>query len=225
MDPEVLKFGLTAFAAIFAVLNPFSILPIFLAINQNTRPGVRRNMALVISIFVVIALLLCLLAGEIVLDFFGISIPAFQIAGGVLLFSTGLSMINGTARFIDRFVAEDSSISDFKEANARFRDLLVPIGTPLFVGPGSISTVILFGNQAKVSATPALSYTMVASACLVCAIATLLIFLSADALVKVLRTTGIAILSRLMGLLLCAIAVQFSLSALQTLMPSLFRAA
>lgn len=225
MDQATLKFALTAFAAIFAVLNPFSILPIFLAINQNTRPGVRRNMALVISIFVVVALLLCLVAGEIVLDFFGISIPAFKIAGGILLFTTGLTMINGTARFIDRFVESDASVSDFREANARFRDLIVPIGTPLFVGPGSISTVILFGSQAKNSITPALNYSMVAAACLACAISTLLIFLSADALVKILRTTGIAILSRLMGLLLCAIAVQFIISALHTLMPSLFRVA
>lgn len=225
MDQQTFKFALTAFAAIFAVLNPFSILPVFLAITQDTRPGVRRNMALVISIFVTIALILCLAAGEIVLDFFGVSIPAFQIAGGILLFSTGLTMINGTARFIDRFVAEDSSISDFREANARFRDLIVPIGTPLFVGPGSISTVILFGSQAKHSMNPAMSYSMVALACLACAIASLLIFLGAEALVKILRTTGISILSRLMGLLLCAIAVQFFLSALQTLMPSLFRTA
>lgn len=218
-----LQFTLTAFAAIFAVLNPFSIIPIFLAINEGTRPGVRRSMAGVISIFVVIALTLCLIAGEAVLTFFGISIPAFQIAGGILLFSTGLGMIHGTSHFIDRFVAKTEDLSSYQEARARFRDLIVPIGTPLFVGPGSISTVILMGNRAKVFDNPFIGYGLIVVACLACAIATYIILLSSSALVRVLRTTGIAILSRLMGLLLCALAIQFVITALRTLLPSLFK--
>ena len=219
--PE-LQFALTAFAAIFAVLNPFSIIPIFLAINEGTRPGVRRSMAGVISIFVVIALTLCLAVGEAILTFFGISIPAFQIAGGILLFSTGLAMIQGTTRFIDRFAAEETDLTSFQEARARFRDLIVPIGTPLFVGPGSISTVILMGNRAKVFESPLIGYGLIVAACFACAIATYIILLSSSALVRILRTTGIAILSRLMGLLLCALAIQFVISALRTLMPDLF---
>lgn len=222
MTAAQFQFALTAFAAIFAVLNPFSIIPIFLAINEQTKSSVQRSMAAVISIFVVIALCAVLLIGDPLLQFFGISIQAFQIAGGILLFSTGLSMIQGTTRFIDRFAAQPENLTSFQEARARFRDLVVPIGTPLFVGPGSISTVILFGNQAKSHSNPAISYGLVAAACLACALSTYLILLSASALVKILRTTGIAILSRLMGLLLCALAIQFVISALRTLMPTLF---
>ncbi len=224
MTASQFQFALTAFAAIFAVLNPFSIIPIFLAINEQTKSSVQRSMAAVISIFVVIALCAVLLIGDPLLQFFGISIQAFQIAGGILLFSTGLTMIQGTTRFIDRFVAqEEENLSSFQEARARFRDLIVPIGTPLFVGPGSISTVILFGNQAKSQPNLLIGYGLVAAACLACALSTYLILLSASALVKILRSTGIAILSRLMGLLLCALAIQFVISALRSLMPALFR--
>jgi multiple antibiotic resistance protein len=222
MNPIHVQFALTAFAAIFAVLNPFSIIPIFLAINDGAKPGVRRSMAAVISIFVVIALSLCLLLGDPLLRFFGISIPAFQIAGGILLFSTGLSMIHGTTRFVDRFKHEDAELSSFQEARARFRDLIVPIGMPLFVGPGSISTVILFGNRAKVFINPIIGYSLVFAACVACAVLSYVVLLSSSTLVKVLRNTGIAILSRLMGLLLCALAIQFVITALRTLMPTLF---
>lgn len=222
MSAGSIQFFLTAFAAIFAVLNPFSIIPVFLSVNENTKPGVRRSMAAVISIFVVVALTVCLLGGEAVLDFFGITIPAFQIAGGILLFSTGLTMIQGTTRFVDRFVAQHENLSSFQEARARFRDLVVPIGTPLFVGPGSISTVILFGSRARGFESPVAGYGLVFAACLACAIASFFILLGSSALARVLKDTGIAILSRLMGLLLCALAVQFVLAAAKTLMPSIF---
>lgn len=216
------QFFLTAFAAIFAVLNPFSIVPVFLAVNENAKPGVRRSMAAVIGIFVVVALSICLIGGEAVLDFFGISIPAFQIAGGILLFSTGLSMIQGTTRFVDRFVASHENLSSFEEARARFRDLVVPIGTPLFVGPGSISTVILFSSRAKAFEPTVAGYGLVFAACVACAVASYVILLSSSALLRILKDTGIAIFSRLMGLLLCALAVQFVVSAAKTLMPTLF---
>jgi multiple antibiotic resistance protein len=221
MPAGSLQFFLTALAAIFAVLNPFSIIPVFLAINEGTRASVQRSMALVISIFTVTALWLCLAIGSPVLNFFGISIPAFQIAGGILLFSTGLGMIQGNTRIIDRFKADKKDLSSFEEARARFRDLIVPIGTPLFVGPGSISTVILFGDRAaKFAGQPIIGYGIIAAACLACAIATYIILLSSSALVAFLRSSGIAILSRLMGLLLCALAIQFVISALKVLMPT-----
>lgn len=222
MPDSYIQLGLTALAAIFAVLNPFSIIPIFISINEDSRAGVQRSMAIVIGVFVIISLTIVLLVGEAVLNFFGVSIEAFKIAGGILLFSTGLGMIQGQARFIDRFAAKEGVLSDYKEARQKFHSLIVPIGTPMFVGPGSISTVILYSHQTKLYSQPIAAYGAVFAACAICGVGTMLILLSANPLVKILKQSGIAVLSRLMGLLLCGIAVQFVISALQDLVPALF---
>ncbi len=223
-DEQHVRLGLSAFAAILAVLNPFSIIPVFLGVTQEARPGVRRDMAFVIAIFVFIALIFALFAGMPVLRFFGISIPAFQIAGGILLFSTGLHMIRGTQSIQEKFAQpEESQKSNFAEARARFRDLIVPIGTPLFVGPGSISTVVLYGNRAANDQSPVTAYFVVAISCLACSFAAWIILFSATGIGRVLRKSGIEILSRLMGLILCAISVQFVLSGIAKVMPTVVK--
>lgn len=220
LDPVALQLGLSAFAAILAVLNPFSIVPVFLGVTQELKPAVRRAMALVVSIFVFVALLFALFFGAPVLKFFGISIPAFQIAGGILLFSTGLAMIRGTGTSIEKFAATDTTGSSLTEARARFRDLIVPFGTPLFVGPGSISTAVLYGSRASNSERPGEALFAVAIACLACAVAAWMVLFGADGIAKILRQSGIYVLSRLMGLILCAISVQFVLSGLATVLPN-----
>lgn len=221
LDETLVRLGLGAFAAILAVLNPFSIIPVFLGVTQGARPGVRRDMAFVIAAFVLTALLFSLVAGLPVLRFFGISIPAFQIAGGILLFSTGLSMIRGAQTVHDKYAQpEETQRSNFAEARARFRDLIVPVGTPLFVGPGSISTVVLYGNRAASADQPLAAYAVVALACLACSIAAWVVLFSANAIGRVLQKSGIEILSRLMGLILCAISVQFVISGMSKIMPS-----
>lgn len=222
LDQETLRLAITAFAAILAVLNPFSIIPVFLGVTQQARPAVRRSMAYVISIFVFTALIFALLAGNPVLRFFGISIPAFQIAGGILLFSTGINMIRGNQNLHEKYAQpEEPQRSNFAEARERFRDLIVPVGTPLFVGPGSISTVVLYGNRALHSSEPVMGYVGIAVACLACSVISCAILLSAGAIGHILRKSGIEILSRLMGLILCAISVQFVLSALAATMPTI----
>lgn len=220
MDQGFLKLALGSFAAILAVLNPFSLIPVFLGVTQGAKPAVRRDMAIVIGIFTLVALISCLLVGEIILKFFGISIPAFQIAGGILLFSTGLHMIRGTSTTVEKFAKADTGQSNFNEARARFRDLIVPIGTPLFVGPGSISTVVLYGNQAGKLENPAFGIAAVAAGCVACALTSIVVLVSASGLAKILRESGIAILSRLMGLILCAISIQFVISALAVILPN-----
>ena len=221
IDQALLQLGLSSFIAIIAVLNPASIIPIFLSISEDARPGVRRDMGVVISIFVGFALLFCLFAGAPILKFFGISLPAFQIAGGILLFSSGIHMIRGTSTIHERFGQPDAQHSNFTEARARFRDLIVPVGVPLFVGPGSISTVVLYSARALNADLPAAAYGVLSAACIACAIVTAAVLLSASALARILQKSGIAIMSRLIGLILCTISVQFVITGLSRIMPTI----
>ncbi|WP_321832269.1 MarC family protein [Thalassovita sp.] len=196
-------FLITGFVTLFVIMDPIGLAPIFVALTQDMSPEKRR--AIAIRACVTSGLLLSLFAifGEAVLGFVGISMPAFRIAGGILLFLTALDMLfqRRTKRREDQ--AEEEDHADDPS--------IFPLAIPLIAGPGSIATVILLAGQ-----QPGFGgLSMVLAIMLVVLLISMALFLSAGLLERALGKTAINVITRLLGMLLAALSVQFVLDGLK----------
>jgi len=211
----MLNFG----AALFAVVNPLGNLPIFVSVTSGEQKQVQRYLALFFAVWISVMLLVFLFTGEDVLRFFGIGLPAFRIAGGILLLLTGLSMIRGQgAEEVDKVAAQTDS-SPLEKAERRFRDILIPLGVPMFVGPGSITAVILYAGKSEGRAdTIGLAVVI-----LILAAATGAVLLAGRWVHKVLGNTGLDIATRILGLFLAAMGVQFMIDGLASITTGLIK--
>lgn len=200
-----------AVGTFFAILDPFGNLPFFIAYTNNLNSFVRKKTALVLSAFIFFSMTIFLFSGQIVLNFFNISIPAFQIAGGIILFGVAFSMMSGTHTITMNKVIHETGKERLLEQNESILPtIIVPLGIPLYVGPGSIAAAILFGSNAPTE-TAFLGGILV--------ILSIVVFItilnmSSDLIGKILGNQGIEILVRLMGLILAAIAVQLTLDGI-----------
>ncbi|NRB36253.1 MAG: MarC family protein [Rhodobacteraceae bacterium] len=194
-------FLISAFVTLFVVIDPIGLAPIFVALTAGMTQAQRR--AIIFRALVISTGLLTVFAftGEQVLDFMGISMPAFRIAGGLLLFVTAFDMLfeRRTKR------REDQS----EEADAPDPSVF-PMAMPLIAGPGSIATIILLvGQQPDVAGKAAILGVMAA------VLAILAMTLLASGLIeRALGRTGVMVLTRLFGMLLAALSVQFVLDGL-----------
>lgn len=193
--PET-AFLITAFATLFVVIDPPGLVPLFIALTRGMGPERRRAMARRACIIAACLLLLFGLAGEAILTFIGISMPAFRIAGGILLFLTALDMLfeRRTQRREGREAEPDHDPSVF------------PLATPLIAGPGAIATMILLVGQAG----PDWIATVWVLGLLVLMMGVTYAFLLASPpLERLLGRTGTIVITRLLGMLLAALSVQF----------------
>ncbi|PWR70787.1 MarC family protein [Methanospirillum stamsii] len=200
-----------AVGTFFAILDPFGNLPFFIAYTNNLTSRIRKKTALILSAFIFLSMTIFLFSGQIVLNFFHISIPAFQIAGGIILFGVAFSMMSGTHTITMNKVIHDTGKEQLLEQNESILPrIFVPLGIPLYVGPGSIAAAILFGSNAPTD-TAFLGGLLV--------ILSIVVFITilnlcSDLIGKILGNQGIEILVRLMGLVLAAIAVQLTLEGI-----------
>ena len=205
----------TFFVAVFSVLNPIGNLPIFVDVTASLRPGVRVAMAVLIAAVIGLALVAFLFTGGAILSFFGISLPAFRIAGGIVLLLMGLGMIAGKAHGVGKKLTTGEGkgglLLDFQEAEAGLKDVIVPIAFPLFVGPGSMSTVVLYAAKAHGHWDTLLG--MAGTLVLVGALTGVILALSGP-ISRVLGRNGLQIATRVLGLFIVAIGVQFMLKGL-----------
>ncbi|GGX46122.1 UPF0056 inner membrane protein [Tateyamaria omphalii] len=201
-------FLITAFVTMFVVIDPIGLAPLFVALTQGVPERQRRAIALRACAIGMIILIVFALFGEAVLGFVGISMPAFRVAGGVLLFLTALDMLfeRRTKRREDQ--AEDDDHND---------PSVFPLAIPLIAGPGAIASVILLTGQKPGVEGLALVLAITALVLGVC----LLLFLASGMLERALGKTGITVVTRLLGMLLAALSVQFVLDGLRNfgLMP------
>jgi len=205
-------FAVNFFVALFALLDPVGNVPVFVASTAGASSRERAQIALVISIFVMGFLTFFYFSGLSLLTFFGISLPAFRIAGGVILFVLGLKMVGDdfTASFAD---AADAAPDDNRTyVRRRIEQMIVPFAMPLLIGPGAISTVIIYASQAKQYGLPGAALGIGAIAAV--SAATLLSFLATPIIGKLLGKIGLSIIVRVLGLILCAMAVQFLLAGI-----------
>jgi multiple antibiotic resistance protein len=198
-------------AALFAVMNPLGNLPLYISATSDERSGVQRFVAVFLAIFIAAMLLVFFWFGNSLLHFFGISISSFRIAGGIILLLSGISMVGGhEGKRIEALADKIAGQSDLAEAENQFKRILIPIGIPIFVGPGSISTAILFAGKAG-STSDRLGMSMVIAGMAVLAL--LLLWLSKP-IGRLLGSMGLDIAARLMGLILAAMGIQFMLAGL-----------
>ncbi|MBI1395144.1 MAG: NAAT family transporter [Betaproteobacteria bacterium] len=197
--------------ALFAIVNPVGAIPIFLSTTDSSTPAEKARIATTVSITVFIVLSVAALIGTSVLGFFGIGIPSFQVGGGILLLLLAVSMMHARESGI-RQTREESEEAASREAVA-----VVPLAVPLLAGPGAISTMIIASHR-----VPGLGYHLglVIPAAVVAAIIWITLRV-ATRLEHRLGKTGMNIVTRLMGLVIAAIAVEFMARGLQELFPSL----
>ena len=193
--PEI-AFLITAFATLFVVIDPPGLVPLFIALTRGMSPEKRRAMARRASIIAAVLLLIFGVAGEAILGFIGISMPAFRIAGGILLFLTALDMLfeRRTQRREGQQVDPDHDPSVF------------PLATPLIAGPGAIATMILLVGEAGTGWPGTFA---VLGLMLVMMIVTYAFLLASPPLERMLGRTGTIVITRLLGMLLAALSVQF----------------
>jgi multiple antibiotic resistance protein len=193
------------FTSIFFIVDPFAVIPSFLAMTARDSPEQRRVLARRGAWTCAITLTLFALGGSMIFTIFGITIGAFKIAGGVLMGLNALDMVQAR-RSQQRETPVETAEGIQKEDIG-----ILPLGVPMLAGPGAISTVMVLALGAKtVAATAAVYVSIVLTSLLTYAV------LSAASLVeRRLGQTGMRILTRLMGLVLLAIAVQFILDGIK----------
>jgi multiple antibiotic resistance protein len=195
------------FVALFALIDPIGNVPVFAAATVGAKPGARRLLALYIGLFSAALMVLVYFSGLAVLAFFGISLPAFRIAGGLILFLLGLDMVRKdyTAQFAD--AAEAGGPNDDRAyARRRFERLVVPFAMPLLIGPGALSTVIIYAGQSPAGLVGlGVGVGVIVAVC----VSLVLCFWATPFFTRVLGRIGMAIVVRILGLILCAMAVQF----------------
>ena len=206
-------FAVNFFVALFALIDPVGNVPLFAAATQGARPGGRRLTAVYIAMFAFVFLGFFYITGLSLLQFFGISMPAFRIAGGILLLLLGLDMSRGD--LTNSFAGGDEAVGEVSSrayARKRFESLIVPFGIPLLIGPGAISTAVIYAEESHQFGAGGLvvGLGVIAANCLLIVASFWMTSLISRALGKI----GMVIVVRVLGLILCAMAVQFVLTGL-----------
>jgi multiple antibiotic resistance protein len=198
------------FVALFALIDPIGNVPLFAAATLGAAAAGRRMVALYIGLFITGFLIFFYFTGVALLEFFGISMPAFRIAGGIILFILGLDMVRDdfTTMFADAAEGIEGQ-SPRVYAKQRFERLIVPFAMPLLIGPGSISTVIIYASEAKEFGLGGMAVGVGVIAAV--SIVTVACFWASPLISKALGRIGMSIVVRVLGLILCALAVQFVL--------------
>lgn len=196
---------IAAFTTLFIIIDPPGLAPVFIALTTGMTDRQRRAIAVRAFVVSVVLMMVFLFSGEAVLSFIGISMDAFRIAGGILLFLTALDML-----FQKRQARREENAA---EGQAEHHDdpSVFPLALPLIVGPGAITTVILLSGQAQGATDMAAIAAMVIGVLVIVLVA----FLIAPAIERALGKTGLNIVTRLLGMLLAALAVQFVLDGLR----------
>jgi len=196
---HLLSFSLVAVSAVFFVVDPFGVVPIFLAVTAGDSMEKIQRTAFRASLTAFGLLVFFALFGTLIFKVAGISLGAFRIAGGILLLITGLDMLRA------RHSETRTSPEEEAEASQKEDVAIVPLAVPLLAGPGAIATVMVLMSRGNgiVAAVPVL--VAITLTCL----ASYFILRAASLVLRVLGQSGVAILQRVMGLILAAIAVQF----------------
>ncbi|SUD90006.1 MarC family protein [Psychrobacter phenylpyruvicus] len=212
MDTEIVKIII----AFMVLINPFSALTLFLDSTRGYSMTDRRRFARISSLTVFITITFFTVAGESLLRALGISVGSFQVAGGVLVFLIAINMMNGDGNPV-KPDQENVDFDDSVESIGSTAAAVVPLAIPMMVGPGGISTVIIY--SAQVSNWQQKLAIIIAG--LLIAVFCYLALMAAGRLSKLLGDTGLNIISRIMGMLLAAVAIEILVSGIRTIFPSL----
>jgi multiple antibiotic resistance protein len=201
------RFSLLALSSIFFLVDPFAALPTFLAITDGADPARRKRIAFKGSLTALIVLGGFALAGEQIFKLFGITLPAFELAGGVILLLIGLDMLQAKRSATQETAGDTVAAAQKEDAG------IVPLGVPMLAGPGAITSVMVLVGQAQTHWQMVAILVSIAFTASVC----YLVLGHSDRVARLLGDTGIRILVRIMGLLLVALAAQYFVNGLADL--------
>ncbi|MGH7614437.1 MAG: MarC family protein [Gemmatimonadales bacterium] len=202
---KLLQELLLVFTSVLFIVDPFAVVPSFLAMTARDTPATRRVLARRGAWTTAVTLTLFALAGSLIFTVFGITIGAFKIAGGVLMGLNALDMVQA------RRSQQKETPAETKEGIEKEDIGILPLGIPMLAGPGAISTVMVLAVGSKTTATTIALYLAIA----LTAYVSYLTLAAASHVERRLGQTGMRILTRLMGLVLCAIAAQFIIDGIK----------
>lgn len=212
MDTEIIKIIL----AFMVLINPFGALTLFLDSTHGYSLNNRRKVARIACLTIFITISFFTLAGETLLKALGISIGSFQLAGGILVFLIALNMMNGEGNPV-KPDQENFDVDHLQGAPPTMAAAVVPIAIPMMIGPGGISTVIIYSSQV----TGILQVSAILIAGLFISLFCYVALMAAGRISRLLGDTGLNIMSRIMGMLLAAVAIEIIVNGLRTLFPDL----
>jgi len=201
------RFSLLALSSILFLVDPFAALPTFLAITEGADPARRRRIAFKGALTALIILCAFAFAGEEIFRLFGITLPAFELAGGVILLLIGLDMLQAKRSHTQETPGDTQAAAQKEDAG------IVPLGVPMLAGPGAITTVMVLVGQARTHWQMVAILSSIAITAAIC----YLVLGNSNMVARVLGETGIRILVRVMGLLLVALAAQYFVNGLADL--------
>lgn len=201
----MLDLYITTFATLFVIIDPIGVLPLFVALTQGMTGKERLGVSIRALLIAVILLAMFALAGEALLTFVGISFPAFRIAGGLLLFLIAVDML---------FEKRTERREKQADTDIRPDPSVFPLATPLIAGPGALATMVLVAGEH--GSTPE-AYAVIIGAMLTVLAVMFTLFLFGGTLERILGQTGISVITRLLGTILAALAVQFVLDGFRGL--------
>ena len=199
------RFSVLALSSVFFLVDPFAALPTFLAVTAGATHQHRRRMAWKASVTAWVVLTTFALAGQLIFRLFGITLPAFEIAGGVILLLIGLDMLEAKRSPTQETGGDTEAAASKEDAG------IVPLGIPMLAGPGSITSVMVLVGQAQGKWQ---LIAVILGAILITAVICGVILGNSGRVAQALGETGIRILVRIMGLLLVALAVQYFVNGL-----------
>lgn len=202
MQGDLLTYALVVFTSFFTIINPLGTMPVFMTMTQSLSPSARRKTAQKAVLVSFATLILFGISGELLFEFFGISVNALRIVGGIIFFLMGQDMLQ--ARLAKTKVTED-------EVKSYVNDIsITPLAIPMIAGPGAITNIIVMWKDTKTITDIAI----LLGGLSVVMILTFLILWSAGKIMNLLGETGRNVLMRLMGLIVMVIAVEFFFSGL-----------
>ncbi len=199
------------FIGLLAIVNPFGAVPLFISMTANETANQKKKTVDLTSLGVTIILLTVLFFGQLLLQFFGISIDSFRVGGGILLLLMAIAMLNAKTSNVKQTEVEAYESID-KESVA-----IVPLAMPMLAGPGAISTVILASHKGDGFG----HYFGIALGILMLSAIVWLVLRTSSFISNKLGETGINVFSRIMGLVLAAIAIEFIANGIKGLFPAL----
>jgi multiple antibiotic resistance protein len=202
--PPIVEFALVTFTSVLFIVDPIAVVPSYLVVTRGETAAQRAATARRACVAAAVILVAFAIGGTLIFNLFGITLPAFRIAGGLILWLVAMDMLRAqrttqesTPELVEGEIKEDSAIT--------------PLAMPMLAGPGAISTVMVLAAQARTMPRKAIVY----AAIVVTALASWIVLRVAERLIERIGQTGIRVMTRIMGLLLAALAVQFVIGGAQ----------
>ncbi len=196
---------------LITILNPVAAASIMISMVNDTTPSTMKSVAFKATMTVLIASFVTLFGGEAIFKFFGINVMSIKVIGGVILMLIAINMAYGQSNKSRHTQAEHEEAQEKEDVS------IVPLGIPILFGPGVIATIIVLNNNISREYSHLVSYSIVSVALVVSAVTVFLTLRYAGAINRVLGITGIKILTRIMGLVVGAIAAQFLIEGIKGL--------